>query len=292
MIDLHIHTRASDGTWTAEQAAEAAADFGLRALAIADHDTLASAAAGMTAARRLGLGFITAVEITAGSDGEEILHILGYGVDADEPSLQRTLRDNQESWEENERQSHLNLARLGVMIDRERYDYWAEHREAGGWPTYNCLVEMGLVASYEEYFEEYFGPGKPAYVANSFVQLETAIAAIKRAGGVPILAHPGAYDARNRTVLDRPGFLDFIVEMGIEGFEAYARANNPAVTTHLLAFCGRHGLLVTGGSDCHGGFAAGRRLGYPEVPDTCLPPLLARLSSEMYYIPECPNTLR
>lgn len=285
MIDLHIHTRASDGSWTAEQAVEAAADLGLRALAITDHDTLASAAAGMDAARRLGLGFITAVEITAGSDRDEILHILGYGVEPDEPSLRQVLRDNQDSWERNERQSHLNLARLGVLIDRKRYDYWAGHREAGGWPTYNCLVEMELVANHGEYFEKYFGLGKPAYVANSFVQPKTAITAIKNAGGVPILAHPGAYDTKNRTVLDRPGFLERLAAMSIEGFEAYARENSPAVTAHLLAFCERHGLLVTGGSDCHGGFAAGRRLGCPEVPDACLPPLLARLRPETFIQP-------
>lgn len=282
MIDLHLHTRASDGTWTPEEALTAAARFGLTAAAFADHDTLASTAAGMGIAARLDIRFIRSVEITAGSDAEGILHILGYGVDPDHPRLRAVLAANQAAWTANERASLANLARLGIEIPRARYDYWAVHREAGGWPTYNCLVEMGLVADHREYFAKYFGPGRPARVTSTFAAPAEVVAAVKEAGGVPVLAHPGAYDPEGRTILDRPGFLDGLTALGIEGLETYANENTPAITDHLLAYARERNLLITGGSDCHGTFVAGRRLGHPPVPDACLPPLLARLRPGSY----------
>ncbi len=282
MIDLHLHTRASDGTWTPEEALNAAARFGLTAAAFADHDSLASTAAGMAIARRLSLRFIRAVEISAGSNAEGILHILGYGVDPGHPRLRAVLAANQAAWDENERLSLQALARLGIHVSPERYAYWTRHREAGGWPTYNCLVEMGLVADHREYFNRYFGPGRPACVTSTFAAPAEVVAAVKAAGGVPVLAHPGADDPEGRAILGRPGFLDSLIALGIEGFEAYAVENSPAVTEYLLAYSRARGLLITGGSDCHGTFVAGRRLGHPPVPDECLPPLLARLRPGTY----------
>lgn len=277
MIDLHLHTQASDGTWTPAEAMAEAAKTGLSAVAFTDHDSLASVAAGMEEARRLGLVFVVGVEITAGSNREGLLHILGYGVDPDHPSLRAVLAKNQAAWEENERRSVANLARLGIEIDPERYAHWAAHRERGGWPTLNCLIELGLVTGYRDYFAKYFGPGRPAYVETEFAAPAEVIAAVKAAGGVPVLAHPGAYDPEGRTVLDRPGFLDGLVEMGIEGLEAYANENSPAVTAYLLAYSRERRLLVTGGSDCHGTFVPERRIGVPPVPDECLEPLLRRI---------------
>ncbi|MGE5529149.1 MAG: PHP domain-containing protein [Patescibacteria group bacterium] len=281
MIDLHLHTRASDGTWTPGRAAAEAAKAGMTAIAFTDHDSLASVAAGRRAAKKLGLRFINAVEITAGSNAEDVLHILGYGVDKEHVTLRGILARNQAAWRQNELLSIEALAGLGIRIDPERYAYWERHREAGGWPTYNCLVEMGLVADYRDYFGKYFGPGRPAHVTTEFVQPQEAVAAIAAAGGVPVLAHPGAYDPRGRSILERPGFLDAMVAMGIAGFEAIANENSPEVTEHLLAYCRRRDLLATGGSDCHGEFA-GRRLGRPPVPDSYLPPLLARLRPGSY----------
>lgn len=288
MIDLHLHTQASDGTWTAAEAVAAAARAGMSAAAITDHDSLASVAAGLEEARRRGICFVAGVELTAGSSRTELLHILGYGVDAERPEFRAILDYNQAAWKENERASVASLARLGIGIEDERYAYWEAHRERGGWPTLNCLVELGLVADYREYFAKYFGRGRPAFVETEFAPPTEVIAAIKAAGGVAVLAHPGAYDPEGRTILERPGFLDGLVEMGIDGCEAYANENSPEVTAHLLEYCRRRDLLVTGGSDCHGDFVPHRRIGLPPVPDEILAPLLERLRPESYVIP-CPD---
>ncbi|MGE5598940.1 MAG: PHP domain-containing protein [Bacteroidota bacterium] len=282
MIDLHLHTRASDGTWTAEETVREAMRAGLSALAVTDHDSVASVAAGMAAAARWGRRFITGVELTAAWEGEEDLHLLGYGIDPASPALRRILDYNQRVWAENERQSLARLAEIGISIPPERYEYWRAHTEAGGWPTLNCLKELGLVKDYREYFAKYFGPGRPAHVHRRFAEPEEVIAAIHGAGGVAVIAHPGAYDPEGRTVLERPGFLDRLREMGLDGIEAIANENSPPVTEYLLAYCRRYGLLATGGSDCHGEFVPNRAIGRPPVPDGYLPPLLARLRAGTY----------
>lgn len=282
MIDLHLHTQASDGTWTPAEAVREAVKAGLKAIAFADHDSLAAIEAGRAAAAKHGLRFLHCVEITATDTAGDNLHILGYGVDPEAPELQRTLAKNQAVWNENERLSGESLARLGIKIDPQRYAYWQKHRQLGGWPTYNCLVEMGLVGSPGEYFAKYFGPGRPAFVHSVFIPPAEAIQAIKAAGGVPVLAHPGAYDPAGRTIMERPGFLDALVLMGLEGLETIARENGPAVGEYLLAYARRHALLATGGSDCHGDFIPERRLGDQNVPDAFLAPLLARLRPGTY----------
>lgn len=282
MIDLHLHTQASDGSWTPARMVREAAKIGLRAIAFTDHDSMSSVDEGLALAKEAGLRFLAGVEITASLEGAEFVHLLGYGVDGRDARLRAVLAANQAAWAENERRSLENLAKLGIHISKERYDYWACHREPGGWPTLNCLVELGLVKGHRDYFDKYFGLGRPAYVETIFADPAEVIGAIKTAGGVPVLAHPGAYDPAGRTVLDRPGFLDGFVRMGLEGLEAFANENSPAVTEHLLTYCREHDLLVTGGSDCHGEFVAGRILGRPPVPDEYLPPLLARLKRGSY----------
>lgn len=282
MIDLHLHTRASDGTWTAEETVREALRAGLGALAITDHDSVASVAAGMAAAARLGLRFLSGVELTASWEDEEDLHILGYGVDLEDPALRGILDRNQAAWAENERQSLDRLASMGVAISAERYAYWREHTEQGGWPTLNCLKEMGLVQDYREYFAKYFGPGRPAHVHTRFAAPAAVVDAVHEAGGVAILAHPGAYDPENRRIMERSGFLEQLVEMGLDGCEAIANENTPAETEYLLAFCRRRGLVATGGSDCHGRFVPDRFIGRPPVPDGYLPPLLERLRAGSY----------
>ncbi|NLG83062.1 MAG: PHP domain-containing protein [Firmicutes bacterium] len=279
MIDLHVHTRFSDGTWTPEEGVAAARRAGVSALAFTDHDAVEAVGPGMAAAVREGLGFISGVEISAGSSADPV-HLLGYGIDPDHPALREVLAKNQAAWEENERLSLERRARLGVVISPERYEYWRRHREAGGWPTLNCLVEMGLVTDYREYFDRYFGPGRPAYVETTFVAPAEAIAAIKAAGGVPVLAHPGAYHPEGKTILERQELLAEMVALGIEGLEVYSQANSPAVQEFLSAYAREHDLLVTGGSDCHGEFIPARRLGFPPVPDECFTALLARMNPE------------
>ncbi|HEY8391233.1 MAG TPA: PHP domain-containing protein [Capillibacterium sp.] len=276
-IDLHLHTHASDGTLSPRALLTAAAELGLTAVAITDHDATGSLAEGATVAAELGLTFIPGVEVSASYTPDISLHILGYGIDPGHSGLRQVLARNQKAWEQNEEDSIAALARLGIKIDRRRYAYWKAHPEAGGWPLYQTLKEMGLIRDINEYFGKYFGIGCPAYVTYNFVTPEEAVHTIKAAGGVPVLAHPGLYVEENKKLMDSPAFRQTILSLGIEGLEAIANSHTPEETAFYIEFCRNNHLLITGGSDYHGDFA-GRRMGHPVVDDAYLPPLLAAIA--------------
>ena len=155
-IDLHLHTNASDGTLSPQELLTAAAKLGLSAVSITDHDSTAALAAGTAVAAELGLAFIPGVELSASYSPEISLHILGYGIDPAHPELRKVLAANQKAWDQSEEDSIAALEKLAIKIDRTRYDYWKAHPEAGGWPMYNTLKEMGLVSDVNEYFDKYF----------------------------------------------------------------------------------------------------------------------------------------
>jgi predicted metal-dependent phosphoesterase TrpH len=281
-LDLHLHTQASDGTLTPEELVAKAAAKGLTGIAVTDHDTTDSLERTAKAAAEHGLVFIPGVEISASYTQHTAFHILGYGIDPENRELQAVLRHNLAAWDKNEEDSLLALEKLGIKIDGERYEYWKNHPERGGWPLLNVMIEMGLVADTGEYFGKYFGLGRPAYVTTEFVSIPAAVAAIKAAGGVPVLAHPGLYrvddSVKGEKLASQPDFFPELLSFGIEGIEVFANYHTPEETAYFLEACRRHNLLVTGGSDYHGDFA-GRTLGEPRLDEAYLPPLLERLAA-------------
>lgn len=281
-LDLHLHTQASDGTLTPEELVAKAAAKGLTGIAVTDHDTTGSLDRAAKAAAVHGLLFLPGVEVSASYTRHTAFHILGYGIDPENRELQAVLRHNLAAWAKNEEDSLLALEKLGVKIDNKRYEYWKNYREHGGWPLLNVMLELGLVADTGEYFEKYFGLGRPAYVTTEFVAIPEAVAAIKAAGGVPVLAHPGLYRGdggeKDKKLALQADFFPELLAFGIEGVEVFANYHTPEETTYFLEACRRHNLLVTGGSDYHGDFA-GRILGEPQLDEAYLPPLLARLDA-------------
>src|SRR5690554_6652522 len=101
-IDLHLHTQASDGTITAEHLVSLAANMGLTALSITDHDTVDSLSAGASAAAKKGLTFIPGVELSTSYTPDIALHILGYGIDTENSEIQQILARNQAAWDKSE----------------------------------------------------------------------------------------------------------------------------------------------------------------------------------------------
>lgn len=280
-IDLHLHTHASDGTLSPRALLTTAANLNLTAVSITDHDATGSLLEGATLAAELALGFIPGVEVSASYTPDVSLHILGYGIDPHHPVLSQVLAQNQRGWDQSEDDSIAALERLAINVDPARYNYWKTHSEAGGWPLFNTLKEMGLVSTVHEYFDQYFGQGRPAYITITFAPPETVIAAIKAAGGVPVLAHPTLYEDEHVKLITKPEFRHTLLDLGIEGIEAIAHSHTAAETADLISFCQTNNLLVTGGSDYHGEFA-GRQLGTPVVDDAYLPPLLKAINRRQH----------
>jgi hypothetical protein len=253
-VDLHTHTSRSDGVLAPTELVTAAAEAGVRLLAIADHDTLA-------APRELlapgapplpaGLEILPAVEINSVAagipdlpDGE--LHLLGIGVDPGDVAFEAILAAQRACRRARFAAMTSRLRECGAPVDAEleRADLGAV--DALGRPTLaRVLVAAGHAASVGDAFARLVGRGRPGYVARDGIGPLEAIAAIRAAGGLPVLAHFAAAP-------DRPALVRALIEAGLGGLEVYYRSFGRAVVGRLLGLAADLGLVATGGTDFHG----------------------------------------
>jgi predicted metal-dependent phosphoesterase TrpH len=265
--DLHIHTVASDGCWTPGQVVAEVQARGIGLFAVADHDSIASVAAARALAHDAGLAFLRGVEVSTLVDGA-LFHVLAYGFDIQSPVLTALLQDNAAKLAKNGDDDVYYLAASGSAIDLDEYAAYTYDRTRGGWRALNFLIDRGLCIDVRDYFHN-LAPHIPVKQP-SFPHPAEAIAVIRQAGGVPVLAHPGVSLRRAAECTQRSSMgiteeaLDPFLDFGIAGLECYSHYHDETSTRFFLDWCNRHGLLITGGSDCHGGFV-GRELGVPVV---------------------------
>ena len=261
--DLHIHTTASDGCWPAERVVAEVKARSIGLFAVADHDTVGSVPAAEALAREAGLAFLRGVEVSAWLGGH-MFHILAYGFDPENSTFSVLLRENEVRWRQGSDDVIHYLIASGHAIELEDYAAYDYDPRRGGWKAFNYLFDRGFCTDLRDYMENLETEMPVAF--SSFPHPAEAVASIREAGGVPILAHPGA-SLRDTGVTEEAlcQFLDF----GVAGLECYSINNDEAATDFCLGFCARHDLLVTGGSDSHGGFV-GRQLGVPPLTSlTC-----------------------
>lgn len=271
-IDLHTHTTASDGLLSAEALLALAREAGVGVLAVADHDSTDSVDAAMTAGTRQGVEVIPAIEINTDVDASEV-HVLGYFIDHHQVWLQEFLRHLRDGRVDRAARMVEKLIALGIPVDFARVRILAEG--AVGRPhVARALVEAGVVQSTEEAFEKYIGRDGPAYVERMKVTPQEAIQVILKAGGIPVLAHPGWGVPEE--------MIPPLVEAGLEGLEVYYPDHTPAMVDHYLQIARQHALLVTGGTDFHGGDLATKVLpGSQYVPPEAVERLKARYHEKL-----------
>ena len=242
-LDLHLHTTCSDGTSAPEAVAQLARKGGLGAIAVTDHDTTAGVERARRAGEPLGLLVIAGIEISCTRAGAE-LHLLGYGVAPGHPAL-AALTSRLEA---------LRRERLGIMLERLRalgvsisegdVRIPEDNRAVGRPHVAEALVRLGAVRYPQEAFNRWLGAGQPAYVPSRGPEVEEAIAAVHAAGGCGVWAHPAPEDARR--------FKD-LARHGLDGAEVLRPSVSPTTSSALEHTAREAGLLVTGGSDWHGG---------------------------------------
>jgi len=253
-IDLHIHTTASDGTFTPEQVVSHAHQLKLKAIAITDHDTLAGSKEALGSGIPPSLGFLTGVEISSNPPpfypGSGSFHLLGYSIRLDDPKLNRTLEKLQQA-RKNRNPAIINrLNELGISITLDEVRREAGEGQLGRPHIAQLMVKKRAVASIDEAFDRFLGTGKPAYVDKQRVECFEAIEIILAAGGVPVLAHPGLLDYKTDNQLDE--LIGELKKAGIQGVEVYYSGHTPDQTRLYAELAKRHDLLMTGGSDFHG----------------------------------------
>lgn len=268
--DLHIHTTASDGTWTPQELVEQAQKAGIGAIAVTDHDSVANVAETGRLALAAEMKFIPAAEICATKAGI-MFHILGYGIDISNKSLLSLLRHNESLLEQKDVESIAILEKEKWDVSTAEFAAYTYDRRRGGWKALAYLQDKGLCRDVNDFFGRIFTKehqlGFP-----EFPPVDEVIGMIHQAGGVAICAH-AASDFHGPGLQD---VLQLLRSEKFDGYECYHSGHSREDTEKLLAYCRENKFLITGGSDSHGTFVKSRILGQPEieVSDLYLPGLL------------------
>lgn len=245
MVDLHLHTTASDGKLSPSQLVERAAARGLRIIAITDHDSTEGIASALETARKYPqLTIIPGIEISTDIPGGEV-HVLGYFIDYESPQLQRDLAVMRVSRERRALNMINKLTKLGINITWERVKELAGGGSVGRPHVAEAMLEKGYISSHAEAFAKYIGREGPAYAEREKLTPVGAVRLIVEAGGLPVLAHPG--DIENLDAM-----IPELISAGLVGMEAYYDGYDADTVARLVAEAQRYNLIPCGGSDYHG----------------------------------------
>ncbi|GMV20675.1 MAG: phosphatase [Acidimicrobiia bacterium] len=272
MIDLHMHTTASDGRSTPEELVAEAASRGLRVIAVTDHDTTAAGDRLRVAARDAGITCHLGIEITAVDHGRDV-HVLGYGFSSSHPELVTFLDAQRLDRRRRMEAIAERLEELGVPIDVEAAMAEAG-RQAGrsiGRPmAAAALVAAGHVRDLREAFDRYLAEGRPAFIERTGAAPADVVQLLTRAGGIASLAHPGK--------TQRDDLIGGLVEAGMAAIEVFHPDHDAIDTSRYRQMAGELKLLATGGSDYHGaGSTRDAAFGRVHLPDADYACLAARL---------------
>ena len=264
--DLHLHTNFSDGTFSPEELVGYAVQQKLSAIALTDHDTVEGCARAAAACEAAKIQFIAGSELTAEQDDNEI-HILGYFLDLQNEKLLTETAKFQTVRQNRIREMVARLNELNVPLDVDEVFKLASCRAPGRPHVARALVNAGLVESLDEAFERFLKKNRPAWVPKMKMSALDAIELIHQAGGLAVMAHPGL----NRCDEVIPG----LVQAGLDGIECFHTKHPKTTSEHYLQIAKQYGLLVTGGSDCHGMNKGRPLVGTVRLPFHYLEKLLA-----------------
>ena len=259
-VDLHAHTTASDGSFTPTQLVQRAAARAVKILGIADHDTLDGIGEAQQAGRELNVEIVPAIEFSTRHERDKHfmgIHLLGYFIDPTHPGLVQVVARVKEGRVSQKIEQIKLLQSFGFEIDVGTV--FERVNGVPGRPHIAAILmeqNPGRFSSIQQVFDEYLGTGKKAHIKRPFsLTVNQAAAIIREAGGVPVFAHPAAYDAD----IDPLVAVQNAMTEGVAGVEVYYpyqvshRSNSGSHWIRRLEeLAGRLGLLVTGGSDFHG----------------------------------------
>ena len=245
MIELHTHTTASDGALAPHELVARAHRLGIRTLSVTDHDTLAGVRAAAVEAAACGLDFLPGIEITAVHHGRDV-HMLAYFLDPEPAELAPFLERQRQDRTRRAREMSARLAALGVPVDLEELIAGADAagRAVARPSVARALLDAGHVTSLQEAFDRWLADGRPAYVPRTGASPAEVVRLVRRAGGLPALAHPG--------LLRQDELIPELAEAGLGAIEAYHSDHDLAAQARYLRVAAQHGLAVSGGSDFHG----------------------------------------
>ena len=268
MLELHAHTTCSDGRLTPAELVNFAAERGVKALAITDHDTMTGWPEAMAAAQSVDVEIVPGLELSTVYNGRS-MHILGFY--PDEEKLRSPLQERVAGRKRRAAKMAEKLAELGYPIELPDFP---DSMAPGRPHIAGALKKAGHVTSNNEAFARFLRDDGPAYVPYEKFTAQEGIALLLSCGAVPVWAHP--YIFRGGTV---EAVLPELVDAGLMGLEVYHPTHSVSQTRRLEEYAQEYDLLMTGGSDYHGPSRDKRSdfcdLNSLEVPLNLLPPLKA-----------------
>ena len=257
MIDLHTHSSASDGVLSPTELVHYARNAEIEVLALTDHDTLSGLAEALDEAEKVGLPFIPGVEISA-EYSPGTMHVLGYFIDPAGSGLEDSLIWLREGRDARNLVILRKLSELGLPLDYDEVASLAKGESMGRPHIARAMVSHGYAASFEDAFERFLGKGAPAYAERPRMTPDASITHIRRAGGLPVLAHPQTLGLGDGQLADLVRELKLY---GLAGIEVYYYEHSTRETKLYETLARENGLLMTGGSDFHGPGMLGSELG-------------------------------
>jgi hypothetical protein len=257
-VDLHSHTTASDGALAPRDLVRLAARHGVRVLAVTDHDSTEGLPEAIDEAARHGIEIVPGLEINTDVPGAEI-HVLGYCVDWQADWFQAFLREQRAERTARVYRIVERLTGLGMPLAAEEVFAICKEGSPGRPHVAQAMVNRGYVKSVREAFDRWLRADGPANVPRRRLTPAEAVAVIRRAGGVPVLAHPG--------LANRDEMIPELVAAGLAGIETDYPEHSVGQITGYRRMCQRLRLVATGGSDYHGSHTGrASTVGSPHIP--------------------------
>lgn len=241
--DLHLHTIFSDGTYSPSELIKRVANIDINTIAVTDHDTVEAITPVIEIARGKNIEVIPAIELTSEYNGLEV-HILGYFIDYNNRDLIKKLDLLKENRRERMHKMIDKLKKMNIAINADDVFRLSEGMVVGRLHLARVLVKAGYANSIYDAFQKYIGEQSPAYVCGFRLNPHEAIKLIRDNCGIPVLAHPYS--------LKRDDLIPVFVEYGMRGLEVYYPEHTKLMTDYYKNLADKYGLLITGGSDCHG----------------------------------------
>ena len=276
-VDLHVHTTASDGSMSPTEIVRHAANSGLSAIAVSDHDCVDGLDEAIDAGRKYGIEVIPAIELSVKSETET--HILGFCIDHKSPKLLEKLKEVREIRRERNRDMCKKLNSLGFDIELPEVAAMATGQLFGSTHFAAVMVKKGYVSSRKEAFDKYLANGRPAHSQLQCLLPKEAIQLIKDAGGGAFLAHPHLININDDAL---KSLLRELMSYGLDGLEGYYTDYTPEMQKKFLDMANGFGLMVSGGTDYHGAnkphITIGKGLGNMAVPYSVLQNILNKFN--------------
>ena len=268
LIDLHLHTYYSDGTFTPEQVAKAAEEMKLAAISLTDHDSIEGCDRLAKACDERNIEFIPGTELSVDIEGNE-MHLLGYFLDTQNERLITETTKYQQNRTNRVHGLVDQLNELGIELDADDVFDLAKCKAPGRPHVARALVKHGFCGSVDEAFSRFLRRGATAWVPKTNVDYREGIELIHQAGGLAVMAHPGL------NKIDH--LIPDLVKAGLDGLECWHTRHPKSTAKRYREMAERYGLIITGGSDCHGAGLGHPLIGTVRVPYEILEKMKSRL---------------